>query len=108
MLHDIASQATGLPAGKKKTHRGRKPSDKPGAKHLSELQRAHGAGDFKTAKIHALNYAKAAHSHAGETPDAIRAEESSALPVASTTTSTKTPDRRAALAKLAMSRSKRA
>lgn len=47
-----------------KTHRGRKPSTKPGASHLGMLQQAHAAGDFKAAKTHALNYAKAVHAGA--------------------------------------------
>ncbi len=56
----LASQMTGLPM-KKPTHRGRKPSGKPGASHLAALQAAHGAGNLAQAKTHALNYAKAVH-----------------------------------------------
>lgn len=52
---------TGGAGAKKATRRGRKPSTKPGASHLSALTLAHGKGDLKAAKTHALNYAKAAH-----------------------------------------------
>lgn len=45
------------------THRGRKPSAKPGAMHLATLQQAHGKGDHHGAKIAALNYAKAMTQH---------------------------------------------
>lgn len=52
------------PPTKKATHRGRKPSGKPGASHLAALQKAHGAGNYGEAGTHALNYANAAKAHA--------------------------------------------
>lgn len=61
----LASQMTGLPvtdpsSSKKKApaKKGRQPSGKPGASHLKQMQDAHGRGDHKTARRHALNYAK--------------------------------------------------
>lgn len=87
------------------THRGRKPSGKPGAKHLTALQAAHGKGDFKAAKTHALNYAKEAHSHREPDEDDApfhgmpAAMEKAEQPAA--------PDRRAQLARLARTVSSR-
>jgi len=78
--------------------RGRKPSGKPGAKHLDALRVAHGKGDFKAAKTHALNYAKAVHSQNAE-PDADDAVDMMAAHATPPTS-----DARARLAKLAMSR----
>jgi hypothetical protein len=76
---------TGLPNGGKKSSRGnRKTSDRPGAKHLGALQRAHAAGDFKGAKRAALDYAKAIHQHsASESPeDHAELVEQESAPVA--------------------------
>lgn len=57
---------------KKPTHRGGKPRGKPGSSHLASLQAAHGKGDFKAAKVHALNYANAIHkSTTGSPPNAV-------------------------------------
>ncbi len=105
---EYGASVMGLPSGtpaKKATHRGRKKSGKPGAEHLSKLQQAHGAGDFASAKTHALNYAKAAHQHTpsdeAEMPGVT--EEPDALPVAAAPSQ---PNRRAQLAKLAMTRKK--
>lgn len=93
---------------KKKTHRGRKPSGKPGAQHLSALQLAHGKGDTKGAHRAALDYAKelTKHHKGMSEPDADEMGGPSdndmddrmtiATPVK------KAPDSRAALAKLAM------
>lgn len=70
-------------APKKKARRTRKPSGKPGAEHISKLMAAHGAGDLKSAKSHALNYAKAIHGAMGQPAgeaDAMQAPEP-ALPV---------------------------
>lgn len=106
-MHDIAAAATGMPSGKKKTHRGRKPSGKPGADHLSNLQRAHGSGDLKAAKRHALDYAKAVHSHSEpDADDATAMPGAAAPPVAKAPPSNPPSNPRAALAKLAMSRRK--
>src|SRR5205085_2033062 len=60
----------GLTTKKKSTHRGRKPSAKPGAQHLSALTQAHGRSDLKTAKVAALNYAKAVHTAMGAPAEA--------------------------------------
>lgn len=54
----------------KPTHRGRKPSTKPGASQLGALQQAHAAGDFKAAKSAALNYANTVHTHLTSQPQA--------------------------------------
>lgn len=57
----LASQMTGLPVSSpksKKAKKGRQPSGKPGASHLKAMQDAHGKGDHKAARRHALNYAK--------------------------------------------------
>ena len=54
----LGASMTGLPS-KKPTRRGRKKSGKPGADHLAKLQVAHGKGDHKAARRHALDYAKA-------------------------------------------------
>lgn len=109
----VASAVTGLPRGKKKTHRGRKPSGKPGAEHLANLQKAHGAGDHKSARRHALEYAKATRKHESDSEDEEAMEMVQPGPPPSVhdtpiSTPIKKPglDRRAALAKLAMSRKK--
>lgn len=108
----FASSITGLPTGKKKkTHRGRKASGKPGSDHLAALQKAHGAGDFKAAKIHALNYAKSAHKHgADDEEEAMEMVQPGPPPSVTDLPSAKAPqpppDRRAMLAKLAMGRKK--
>lgn len=83
------------------THRGRKPSGKPGATHLDALQKAHGSGDFKSAKTHALNYANACTKHG--TP-----EQEAAFHGTTETTTAPNPinPRRAQLAKLVMGRKK--
>ena len=74
-----ASAFTGLPAKKKKpTHRGRKPSGKPGANHLDLLNKAHSAGDHAMARTHALNYAKATMGSAGPAQPASVADASTA------------------------------
>lgn len=113
-----AASVTGLPTGKPKgkTHRGRKPSGKPGASHLSQLQQAHGSGDFKAAKTHALNYAKAVHIAPSSTDvlmggggDQESADDAMAPVAASVAPPTpiarpKPTVSRAMLAKLAMSR----
>jgi hypothetical protein len=83
--------------------RGVKRSGKPGANHLIALQHAHGKGDFKSAKTHALNYAKAVHSEASESPEEETSEPGS---MAAAEQETPPPNKRAALAKLAMSRRK--
>lgn len=59
----LASQMTGLPVSSptsstKKAKKGRQPSGRPGASHLKAMQDAHGKGDHKSARRHALNYAK--------------------------------------------------
>lgn len=82
------------------THRGRKPSTKPGAKHLAALQQAHGKGDYKAAKTHALNYAKECHAHGGP------AEEAAFHGMPAPMEPAAKPDRRQALAKALLSRRK--
>lgn len=64
-MNIFQSMNMGLGAKKapKPTHRGRKPSGKPGAQHLSAQTAAHGKGDFAGAKSAALNYANAIHKH---------------------------------------------
>lgn len=64
-MNAFQSMNMGLGAKKptKPTHRGRKPSGKPGAQHMGALVAAHGKGDFHGAKIAALNYAKAMTQH---------------------------------------------
>lgn len=62
-MNSLHGMNMGMPMGKKPTHRGRKPSGKPGAQHLSALTAAHGKGDFKAAQHAALNYANAAVKH---------------------------------------------
>lgn len=59
------SAMTGMPSGQKKkpTRRGRKPSGKPGASHHAAMNQAYAAGDHAKAKSHALNFAKALHTH---------------------------------------------
>lgn len=58
------SAMTGMASGqKKKVRRGRKPSGKPGASHHAAMNQAYAAGDHAKAKSHALNFAKALHSH---------------------------------------------
>lgn len=111
----IASQALGLPMGKsakKSTHRGRKPSGKPGASHLAALQAAHGSGDLGQAKTHALNYAKAIHTAMKPTmpgpideADTMGApDEQDPQPMTMAKPASNPAQNRLALAKLAMSR----
>lgn len=69
-MNSMQSMNMGIPQ-KKKTHRGRKPSTKPGADHLSKLTQAHGANDHHGAKVHALNYAKAMTKHMGTMPEEV-------------------------------------
>jgi len=64
MMNALQSMNIGMPPSKKKkTHRGRKPSTKPGAQHLAALTQAHGAGNLQGAKTAALSYANAVHKH---------------------------------------------
>lgn len=116
----LASALAGLPSGKKAHARGPRPkSSKPGAVHLSALQTAHGKGDHHSAKLAALNYAKAITQHMtaaaprmdapteGDVVDASVSAGPSALPSPVTSASVPTvPDARARLAKLAMMRRK--
>lgn len=122
-MHAAASgkSALGIPAEvgrefigekpmKKKAHRGRKPSTKPGSKHLSALQKAHGEGKHAEAKVHALNYANAVHKHLAGMMDEAEpmgmAEEPELLAMGKPSAMPKPPDRRAQLARIAMSRRK--
>lgn len=78
----------------------RKPSGRPGSSHLAALQKAHGAGDFRAAKTHALNYAKECHAHGGP------AEEAAAhgIALAADAKPATKPDRRLQLARIAAGR----
>ncbi len=113
----VAQEFTGDAPPRKKTKRGRKPSGKPGSEHIAALQKAHGAGDFKAAKTAALNYAKAAHAHVGTNDSTVAPTNSppmvetdfgadTATPPGQSDIAPAKPDRRAALAKIAMSRKK--
>lgn len=107
----LASSMTGLPSGKKPTKRGRKPSGKPGSDHLSKLQEAHGKGDHKSARLHALNYAKATSRYESETAEPVGESEEMDVPRGTmnangTPPNVPKPTDRTALAKLAMRRKK--
>lgn len=62
------SAMTGLPShkppahGAKKKH-GPRRGKKPGGGHLAKLTQAHGAGDHRAARTHALNYANEITKH---------------------------------------------
>lgn len=63
---DHVAKQTGLPPGKRKTHRGggrNKGKGGPGAHHHNALNKAMADGDHATAKKHALNLANALHGH---------------------------------------------
>lgn len=111
-MFNMTAQNMGMsqPA-KKKTKRGRKASTKPGADHLSKLQQAHGAGDLHGAKLHALNFANALTKHlkAPATPDqpmSMDADDPSIGPPPAPPAAPAQPDRRAQLARLALTRRK--
>lgn len=101
----LAASLTGLPSGKRGKRKGPKGNGRPGSEHLAALQKAHGAGDFKTAKTHALNYAKAVHKNAE--PDADETPASPPVGFTAMPSPSAPPDgRRAQLAKLVMGRKK--
>ncbi len=64
MMNSLSAM-TGLPAHKphaKKKH-GPRRGKKPGGHHLANLTQAHGAGDHRSARTHALNYANEITKH---------------------------------------------
>lgn len=103
----LASSVTGLP-NKKATRRGRKPSGKPGADHLAKLQAAHGQGDHKSARRHALDYAKATSRFESEADEPVGAKEEVDVPAGAMQANASAPKKsdRASLARLALGRKK--
>lgn len=98
----MAIALPGFPMGKKAHKRGRKSSGNPLNHHNTAHNQAHAKGDFKTARMHALNYAKLSMGM-GDEPETSSVEETESPPP---TVAAPPSDRRAQLAKLTMSRKK--